>query len=216
MSDATPKAWLCKHCGERVDPTMAWCWNCSHDSEGKHVVFDAPAIGDGLLEHCPNCRYDLRGNSDATHCPECGQELPKTALQYALYGAPANRPRGWFASLSRRPLRMLVVGLVLWTAHLLLVFVTRSTEQNGNDALASILGVAADALGYLGSGAISLAIGIFIIFGFNVPEDDSAAASLPEHHRFSWSFFASAIGRFVFLAVAILLLIAFVTGQAAL
>lgn len=35
MSQAQPKAWLCKHCNERVDPTMAICWNCGHDKQGE-------------------------------------------------------------------------------------------------------------------------------------------------------------------------------------
>ncbi|MEM6504372.1 MAG: hypothetical protein AAF711_02790 [Planctomycetota bacterium] len=35
MTKAAPKAWLCKHCGERVDPTMAWCWSCGRDKLGE-------------------------------------------------------------------------------------------------------------------------------------------------------------------------------------
>ena len=29
-----PRAWLCKHCGERVDPTMGLCWSCGYDRLG--------------------------------------------------------------------------------------------------------------------------------------------------------------------------------------
>lgn len=35
MAKSTPRAWLCKHCGERVDPTMAMCWSCGHDRNGE-------------------------------------------------------------------------------------------------------------------------------------------------------------------------------------
>lgn len=34
MADTTPKVWLCKHCNERVDPTMAMCWSCGYDKQG--------------------------------------------------------------------------------------------------------------------------------------------------------------------------------------
>ena len=37
MADSTPKAWLCKHCNERVDPTMAWCWNCGCGKDGEPI-----------------------------------------------------------------------------------------------------------------------------------------------------------------------------------
>lgn len=76
MPDPTPRAWLCKHCGERVDPTMDLCWNCGHDREGvaHPTVFVEPVEVD--LTRCGNCEYELRGNPDATHCPECGRPVP--------------------------------------------------------------------------------------------------------------------------------------------
>lgn len=76
MSDATPIAWLCKHCGERVDPTMDLCWNCGHDREGvaHPSIFVEPVFVD--LTRCGRCEYPLKGNPDATHCPECGEPVP--------------------------------------------------------------------------------------------------------------------------------------------
>lgn len=35
MSNTTPNAWRCKHCNERVDPTMAMCWSCGRDRNGE-------------------------------------------------------------------------------------------------------------------------------------------------------------------------------------
>ena len=43
-------------------------------------IFPTPA---DLME-CPVCRYDLRGNPDATHCPECGTPLDPQHDQPAL------------------------------------------------------------------------------------------------------------------------------------
>lgn len=42
MTETTPKAWLCKHCNERVDPTMAFCWSCGRDKlgESKQDVYE--------------------------------------------------------------------------------------------------------------------------------------------------------------------------------
>jgi hypothetical protein len=44
MADPPPKAWLCKHCGERVDPTMGMCWRCGHDRNGEPALDLQPVI----------------------------------------------------------------------------------------------------------------------------------------------------------------------------
>lgn len=76
MPDTTPRAWLCKHCGERVDPTMDLCWQCGYDRKGNAnpSIFVEPIAID--LTRCGACRYSLKGNSEATHCPECGEPVP--------------------------------------------------------------------------------------------------------------------------------------------
>ena len=76
MAEDVPRAWLCMHCGEQVDPTMDLCWNCGHDREGvaHPTVFVEPV--EVNLSHCVRCGYALKGNPDALHCPECGEPVP--------------------------------------------------------------------------------------------------------------------------------------------
>ncbi|MFK7788392.1 MAG: hypothetical protein AB8C95_02720, partial [Phycisphaeraceae bacterium] len=49
MNDSILQAWLCKHCNERVDPTMAWCWKCGHDKLGTLQEDLSSAIDSELL-----------------------------------------------------------------------------------------------------------------------------------------------------------------------
>ena len=76
MSETTPKAWLCKHCGERVDPTMELCWSCGRDRDGKLDPADFINQVDVDVTRCTACEYLLKGNTDATVCPECGEPVP--------------------------------------------------------------------------------------------------------------------------------------------
>ena len=48
-----PKAWLCKHCNERVDPTMALCWSCGHDRDGEFDADSDSGFGSILDETGP-------------------------------------------------------------------------------------------------------------------------------------------------------------------
>ena len=89
MPNAQTESWLCKNCGECVDPTMDLCWACGHDREGQMhpTVFVEPVEVD--LTRCGVCEYPLKGNPDATHCPECGEPVPW--LDCADCGARAPR-----------------------------------------------------------------------------------------------------------------------------
>lgn len=71
-----PVSWRCLNCQERVDPTMDLCWNCGHDREGvaQPALFVDKAPSDITI--CAQCRYDLKGNPDATDCPKCGDTVP--------------------------------------------------------------------------------------------------------------------------------------------
>ena len=45
--------------------------------------------------HCIECGYDLRGNPDATTCPECGAEVPQIVdAQQASADDPGQSPAG--------------------------------------------------------------------------------------------------------------------------
>lgn len=108
-----PKAWLCKHCNERVDPTMALCWSCGHDREGKPLEdFDTDETMP--FTRCPQCQYDLRGNLEALACPECGTQLMMSNEQKQLYWVPAATNLGSVARLLRNPLRMISVAIFAW------------------------------------------------------------------------------------------------------
>ena len=43
---------------------LALAWNCHIRLQHIQTI--------KLGRYCPTCEYDLRGNPDATHCPECG------------------------------------------------------------------------------------------------------------------------------------------------
>lgn len=75
-TNTQPKSWRCLNCHERVDPTMALCWNCGHDREG--VAQPAMFVDEVDVDtsFCAECLYDLKGNPDATACPECGEPVP--------------------------------------------------------------------------------------------------------------------------------------------
>lgn len=74
--DDQPKAWLCKHCKERVDPTMELCWSCGRDQAGEYDESWYREVGPGAMEACPKCDYSLIGSTDKQQCPECGLHLP--------------------------------------------------------------------------------------------------------------------------------------------
>lgn len=76
MDKPTPKAWLCKHCNERVDPTMELCWNCGRDRQGELEPADFVNQVDVDLSRCTACEYLLKGNDGAKCCPECGEPVP--------------------------------------------------------------------------------------------------------------------------------------------
>ena len=76
MTDAASQAWLCKHCNERVDPTMELCWSCGRDREGDLDPADFINQIDVDVTRCTACEYLLKGNSDATRCPECDEPVP--------------------------------------------------------------------------------------------------------------------------------------------
>lgn len=76
MPEPNHTPWRCKHCNERVDPTMALCWNCGHDRAGvaQPAMFVHEVDVDTSV--CAACQYDLKGNPEATACPECGEPVP--------------------------------------------------------------------------------------------------------------------------------------------
>ena len=113
MSETTPKAWLCKQCGERVDPTMAFCWNCGYDREG-HLAVDLGEEDSNPFLTCPQCGYDLRGNPDAEVCPECGFKLRLSHAHKDLYWVAPDEQIGPVAKLFRSPMRMLPIAVGLW------------------------------------------------------------------------------------------------------
>lgn len=76
MTDIQPNAWLCKQCGERVDPTMDLCWHCGRDRLGGLNPKDFVNQVDIDLSRCTACEYTLKGNAGATQCPECGEPVP--------------------------------------------------------------------------------------------------------------------------------------------
>ncbi|MEM9414213.1 MAG: hypothetical protein AAGA29_01890 [Planctomycetota bacterium] len=100
MHDANThlKPWRCLNCREHVDPTMALCWNCGYDREG--VAQPAMFVDEVDVDTsvCATCLYDLKGNPDATACPECGEPVPwadcdvcgvRSSRSAMAYGCPA-------------------------------------------------------------------------------------------------------------------------------
>lgn len=84
MGESVPiaRAWRCKHCAERVDPTMACCWKCGFDREGNQAVVLTPAIVTGRPDFCEGCGYDLRGSHGSPACPECGEKVRDTEVAF--------------------------------------------------------------------------------------------------------------------------------------
>lgn len=119
MSDAQPKAWRCKQCGERVDPTMELCWHCGHGRSGKpdEIIQEADAKP---FKRCPQCEYDLRGNPDADHCPECGSSLTIRGAEKHLYSLPATDKTKAALSIFRHPLRLAPFLFMAWLANAVL------------------------------------------------------------------------------------------------
>lgn len=78
----TARAWRCKHCSERVDPTMACCWKCGFDPEGNQAITLIPAIVMSRPDFCEECGYELRGSDGSQTCPECGEKVRDTEVAF--------------------------------------------------------------------------------------------------------------------------------------
>lgn len=81
-------------------------------------------VGHQLSGHipCARCRYELRGLSIASNCPECGLPIGVTILAvvdpYAKELQPIPRPRVTFAGLMMWATGALSVALLMWLSHL--------------------------------------------------------------------------------------------------
>lgn len=81
-------------------------------------------VGHQLSGHlpCARCRYELRGLSIASNCPECGLPIGVTILAvvdpYAKELQPIARPRLTFAGLMLWAAGALTVAVLMWVMHL--------------------------------------------------------------------------------------------------
>lgn len=91
MSNATPKAWRCTLCNERVDPTMDLCWSCGADRDGQYDKTWYRRVGPGAMESCPQCDYSLVGSTDTQQCPECGYVLPEAGFRSEVVAINVDR-----------------------------------------------------------------------------------------------------------------------------
>lgn len=89
MSDPTPKVWLCKHCGERVDPTLEICWSCGWDRDGKQIPLEVE-VARKQYATCPECQYNLHGIGEVKACPECGFHIDRDRVD-TITNKPADQ-----------------------------------------------------------------------------------------------------------------------------
>lgn len=81
-------------------------------------------VGHQLSGHlpCARCRYELRGLSIASNCPECGLPIGVTILAvvdpYAKELQPIPRPQLTFAGLMMWAIGALMVAVLMWLMHL--------------------------------------------------------------------------------------------------
>lgn len=81
-------------------------------------------VGHQLSGHlpCARCRYELRGLSIASNCPECGLPIGVTILAvvdpYAKELQPIPRPRWTFAGLMLWASGAIAVASLMWLMHL--------------------------------------------------------------------------------------------------
>ncbi|MEM9347154.1 MAG: zinc ribbon domain-containing protein [Planctomycetota bacterium] len=139
MTKAIPKAWLCKHCGERVDPTMAYCWNCGRDREGLLVVDLGQEESNPFLT-CPECGYDLRGSRGAEVCPECGFQLKLSQAHKELFWVPSSDQVGPISGLFRSPKRMLPIVVGCWFFFGLIYMTDKEVHFSASDSPSNVVG----------------------------------------------------------------------------
>lgn len=214
MSEAektTPIAWLCKQCGERVDPTMACCWSCGCDRSGERVV----RLEDDLiavdLDVCPECGYDLRGTSKSRPCPECGFVLPDDEVVTRLYWTPPALSTSAHLLRFRQPLRLFGLGIVACAIGLIVSGIGSVLKLSDAPLPVTLLGGFFAALGST-LVAVGLALGGFalmswLIHGFSTPGPDTGNIDSYRRGGAALRFFRGPVNWWIAALLAVFILL---------
>lgn len=74
----------CCNCNCPYDPASGPCWHCDAGLASKSHEKVTLVAGQEPLRLCPQCRYDLSGNTGVADCPECGYDMPVGWTQHRM------------------------------------------------------------------------------------------------------------------------------------